>query len=85
MKSPIFIVVAVCNFDDVILGAWHNLSVAVREAKRCDKNPELRFRADHQATDTEYLWAVVYRATGKVLEKVWTSEPPPAKKKAKQS
>jgi hypothetical protein len=63
-----FIVVAVCNFDDVLVGHYlgnaHGYKLAIARARNVARNPALRFRAKQQANDTEFLFSRVYAVTG---------------------
>lgn len=64
-----YIVVAVCNFDDVIWLVTLDRKTAMKEARRVAKKPELRFEVTRQATDTEFLFARVYSfSRGKLQE-----------------
>jgi hypothetical protein len=63
-----YIVVAVCNFDDVLVGAYEagpkGKALALRRARAVALKPSLCFAATHQANDTELLFTRVYRIVG---------------------
>lgn len=68
-----YIVVGVCNFDDVLLGLYEPTEAGKRAARalarRVALRPDLRF-VGHQASDTELLLTKVYYAKGREFDHV---------------
>ncbi|KKN07725.1 hypothetical protein LCGC14_1064030 [marine sediment metagenome] len=83
MKA-VYIPVAVCNFDDVILGAFGTQVDADKIARKVARKPDLRFTKSHQATDTEFLWCRTYRCMGEHVEQVGEDFEPGGKRAKKQ-
>ena len=75
-----YVVIAVCNFDDVLMGVYEHdakgREMARRRAMAVAKCPELRRKATQQANDTEFLHALVYEVTqGTKFEMIMDFEP----------
>jgi hypothetical protein len=67
-----YLVLAVCNFDDVVVLITANKKAALGRAKQIAERPELRFKANSlQPNDTAFLWARVFRfERGRVVKLV---------------
>lgn len=67
-KHSTILVIAVCNFDDVLCGAFPPTADGIKQAqlkaKRIAKDPDLRFKNVNQAADTEFIFARVLRLNG---------------------
>ncbi len=73
--STIYVVLARCNFDDVIVGAYTKLVHAKRRANQVDLSPELRFKTKCMANDTGYIRTCVYAVCGaKVIGEVYEAK-----------
>lgn len=63
-----YVAVAVCNFDDVMLGVYSETPVGKWAAQaRCRAvalKPKLRFDQGHQANDSELICARLFHAAG---------------------
>lgn len=66
MKA-VYIPVALCNLDDVIMGAYATQQEAEGIARAVAENPELRHKVDAQPSDSEFVGAVVLRACGSMV------------------
>ena len=58
-----YIVLAVCNFDDVMMGVYATLAEAKRRARQVFKNPDLIFESP-QPNDTGFICTRVYKGKG---------------------
>lgn len=58
----IYIVQAVCNFDDVIVGCYDNEEDAIARCQEVVDNPELRHDSGgSRASNTEFLRCIVLK------------------------
>lgn len=64
MRTRAYIVLAHCNFDDVLVGYYRNLADAKSRACEIEANPKLRFKTSDQACDTGYICTGVYAIKG---------------------
>jgi hypothetical protein len=60
-----YVVVAVCNFDDVMLGCFMPTKDGLQEAtflaEAVALDPSIRLQARHQARDTDMLYSRIYK------------------------
>ncbi len=68
-----YIVLARCNFDDVVVGLYSSdakgLNAALRRATAVVKRPSLRYQYD-QANDTAFICCTIFLACGAKMKEV---------------
>jgi hypothetical protein len=61
-----FIVIAVCNFDDAVVGVWNNIAAARRQAHKVLADPDLRFNSP-QPCDTDFRGVRILAGKGSLI------------------
>ncbi len=68
--QPVYIVVAECQREDVIMGAYHTLNQAIRRYRQVARTPTYRHRQNEQSNVTPCLAIRLFEVTGSKLTSV---------------